>query len=73
MPAVDKTDAVIETRDHNDETALSQLGAAAILIWAKIPDVLRQEMLLLSKSVNGIRKARDCSERLARLIESHNP
>jgi hypothetical protein len=74
MPAIDKSGvAAINTRDHNDETALSQLGAATVLLWSKIPDVVRQEMLLLTEKIDGLRKARDCSERLARLIESHSP
>jgi hypothetical protein len=74
MPVIDKSGiAAINTRDHNDETALSQLGAATVLLWSKIPDVIRQEMLLLTEEVEGLRKARDCSERLARLIEGHSP
>jgi hypothetical protein len=74
VPAIDKSGvAAINTRDHNDETALSQLGAATVLLWSKIPDVVRQEMLLLTEKIEGLRKARDCSERLARLIESHDP
>jgi hypothetical protein len=67
------TVAAINTRDHNDETALSQLGGAAILLWPTIPDVIRQEMLVLAEKIEGLRKARDCAERLARLIENHNP
>jgi hypothetical protein len=73
MSANDNSGAAINTRDHNDETALSQIGGAAILLWPTIPDVVRQEMLLLAEKIGGVRTVRDCAERLARLIESHNP
>ena len=66
-------DAIVTIRDHNDETALSQLGAAAILLWSKMPEDLRVEMIELVTKIEGVRKSRDCNERLARLIETHHP
>lgn len=64
---------VLAIRDHNDETALSQLGAATVLLWQKLPQDIRSELLGLVVAVNGIRRSRDCNERLARLIETNQP
>lgn len=70
MPETENT-AMVTIRDHNDETALSQLGAAAILLWSKVPQDLRAEMVELVAKIDGIRTSRDFDERLSRLIETN--
>jgi hypothetical protein len=65
----------VAIRDHHDETALSQLGAAAILLWSKLPNDMRAEMVpigLKDRRHQGL-KAGDGHERLARLIETNAP
>ena len=68
-----KSSAAVAIRDHNDETALCQLGAAAILLWSELPRDLRTEMIHLVSKIDGIRKLKpdDFNERFARLIETN--
>jgi hypothetical protein len=57
--------------DAEDEIALMQLGAAAILMWREIGASARAEMLRTATTVAGIKRTADAGERLRRLISVH--
>jgi len=59
------------TLDAEDEVALAQLGAAAILLWHEIGASAREELLSTAMSIAGIRKTLDAGDRLRRLISAH--
>jgi hypothetical protein len=54
-----------------DETALTQLGAAVILLWNEIGVSARAEMLRTAMTIAGIRRTHDAADRLRRLISIH--
>jgi hypothetical protein len=59
------------TLDAEDEVALAQLGAAAILLWHEIGASAREELLRTAASIAGIRRTLDAGARLRRLISAH--
>ena len=59
------------TLEANDEVALAQLGAAAILLWHEIGTSAREELLRTAMSIAGVRKTVDAGDRLRRLISAH--
>ena len=58
--------------EADDEIALAQLGAAAILLWQDIGASARQELLRTAVTIVGMRRAADAGERLRRLISAHH-
>jgi hypothetical protein len=58
--------------ESDDEVALAQLGAAAILLWQEIGASARQELLRTATTITGIRRAADAGKRLRRLISAHH-
>lgn len=65
--ANDRFDAL----EADDELALAQLGAAAILLWHEIGASVREELLRTATALVGIRRADDAGDRLRRMIAAH--
>jgi hypothetical protein len=65
--ANDRFDAL----EVDDEVALAQLGAAAILLWHEIGASARDELLRTANAVVGIRRAANAVDRLRRVIATH--
>jgi hypothetical protein len=65
--ANDRFDAL----EADDEVALAQLGAAAILLWHEIGASARDELLRTATALVGVRRAADAGDRLRRLIAAH--
>jgi hypothetical protein len=65
--ANDRFDAL----EADDEVALAQLAAAAILLWHEIGTSARDQLLRTAKALVGIRRAADAGDRLRRLIAAH--
>jgi hypothetical protein len=59
--------------EPDDEVALAQLGAAAILLWQEIGAKARQDLLRTAVTVGGMTRAADAGERLRRLISLQHP
>jgi hypothetical protein len=57
--------------ETEDEVALAQLGAAAILLWHEIGTSAREELLRTAMTIAGIRRTVDAGDRLRRLISAH--
>jgi hypothetical protein len=57
--------------DAEDEIALTQLGAAVILMWHEIGASARAEILRTATTIAGIKRTADAGERLLRLISVH--
>ena len=54
--------------DPDDEVALAQLGAAAILLWDEIGASARQELLRTAVTIAGLKRTTDAGERLRRML-----
>jgi hypothetical protein len=61
----------LHTRDTKDEIALAQLGAAAILLWHKVPKFTQADLLHVADTITGIQTVPDARLRLQRLIKGH--
>lgn len=59
--------------EPDDEVALAQLGAAAILLWQEIGAKARKDLLRTAVTVSGMTRAADAGERLRRLISLQHP
>jgi hypothetical protein len=59
--------------EPDDEVALAQLGAAAILLWQEIGAKARQDLLRTAVTVSGMTRAVNAGERLRRLISLQHP
>jgi hypothetical protein len=62
---------IINTRENEDETALAQLGAAAVLHWHEVPPRLRDKLLQAAELVAGVPSIQDARQRLNVLIEAN--
>ena len=61
----------LHTQDAKDEIALAQLGAAAILLWHRVPTGLQRDILYVAESIRGVQAIPDARLRLQRLIKGH--
>jgi hypothetical protein len=57
--------------EADDEVALAQLGAAAILLWHEIGASAREQLLRTATAIAGIRRTADAGDRLRRLVAAH--
>ncbi len=63
--------ALIHTDGDDDNKALAQIGAAAVLSWDKSSGPVRSELMKIACQVGGVQTVPDARERLERLIDRH--
>jgi hypothetical protein len=69
---IDLDVAQINIKDGGDELALQYLGAAVILTWARLPQEVRELLLMRSRMITGLPATVELEERIKALLRQHS-
>jgi len=69
---IDLDVAQINIKDGGDELALQYLGAAVILTWARLPQEVRELLLMRSRMITGLPATVELEEKIKALLRQHS-
>jgi len=69
---IDLDVAQININDGGDELALQYLGAAVILTWARLPQEVRELLLMRSRMITGLPATVELEEKIKALLRQHS-
>jgi hypothetical protein len=69
---IDLDVAQINIKNGGDELALQYLGAAVILTWARLPQEVRELLLMRSRMITGLPATVELEERIKALLRQHS-
>jgi hypothetical protein len=59
--------------EHDDARALQRLGAAVVLMWARIPQALREDIVMQCQGIEGMANPDAVAKRVHDLVRQSPP